>query len=290
MLFKYNPAIIKFTKDGFRTWLLNLLINYPTPLKIKNAKFNGLTKINFITKSRAQHLKDIVNLNFVDVPEEIGDIIKTMSQQIKLNITIKDKQLNYIKKQLSEEDLNILTSFRGIDVLSGVGLLAQIGSIERFTNVGQITAYFGLHVVYRKSGDGQYGNHLSKRGSREFKRILYMVALAAISHNNDIRRLYLRKCVEGKPSMVALCACMRKVLVITYSMLKNKEEFQCRYDKESLKDLEDKYKKIVKQKRLNRAKEKYMKNRKTESFDINAPISKREARLRKEYINNDLFL
>jgi len=38
LLFKYNPGIIKFTKDGFRNWLLNLLINYPTPLKIKNAK------------------------------------------------------------------------------------------------------------------------------------------------------------------------------------------------------------------------------------------------------------
>lgn len=290
LLFKYNPGIIKFTKHGFRNWLLNLLISYPTPLKIKNAKLNGLTKIPFITKSRAQVLKGIAKSDFINVPEEIGEIIKTICQQIKLNSNTKDKQLSYIKKQLSQEDLNILTSFKGIDILSGIGLLTEIGSIDRFSNVGQITAYFGLHVVYRKSGAGQYGNHLSRGGRREVKRILYMVALSALTNNIDIRRLYLRKCVEGKPSMVAIGACMRKILVIIYSMLKNKEKFESRYDKESLKDLEEKHKKITTQKRLNRAKEKYTKNRKTDSFDINAPISKKEAKLRKEYVENELFI
>lgn len=68
-----------------------------------------------------------------------------------------------------------------------------------------------------------------------------MVALVALRHNNDIRRLYLRKCVEGKPSMVAICACMRKILVIIYSLLKNKEEFRSGYTKESYQDLEIKY-------------------------------------------------
>lgn len=284
LMYKYNPGFISFMKGSLSNWFLSLLIKYPTPLKIKNAKISGLTKIPHITKTKAQKLKDLVKVSSFETPEEIGEIIKTICLQINLNNEIIGKQLEYLKKQISEEELELLLSFNGIDVLSAIGLLVEIGCVNRFVSKGHLVAYFGLNVVFRKSGDGQYGMHMRKGGRTEAKRLLYMIALSSISHNTDIRRFYLKKRIEGKHSMVAIGACMRKILITIYSMLKNKEKFQNRIDKKDLIELEIKYEEIQDLKREQRAKEKFKKNRKIDSFDSNAPISNRETQIRNAYM------
>ena len=51
--------------------------------------------------------------------------------------------------------------------------------------------------------------------------VLYMGALVATRHNPAIRDFYQRLLASGKPKKLALVACMRKLLVILNSMLKN---------------------------------------------------------------------
>lgn len=284
LMYKYNPSLIQFMKSNISNWFLSLLIKYPTPLKIKNAKISGLTKIPHITETKAKKLKDLVNSHYIETPDEIGEVIKAICIQIRLKDEIIDKQLNFLKTQISQEDLEILISFKGIDVLSGIGLLVEIGSIERFVSKGHIVGYFGLNVVFRKSGDGQYGMHMRKGGRTEAKRLLYMIALSAIRDNTDIRQFYLRKKIKGKHSMVALGACMRKILITIFAMLKQKTKFKEQLDKKNLIDLEKKYEEIQDLKNNQRAKEKFKKNRKIDTFDPNAPISNRETKTRQYYV------
>ena len=56
---------------------------------------------------------------------------------------------------------------------------------------------------------------------RPMRAVLYMGALVATRHNPAIRDFYQRLLASGKPKKLALVACMRKLLVILNSMLKN---------------------------------------------------------------------
>ena len=51
--------------------------------------------------------------------------------------------------------------------------------------------------------------------------VLYMAALSARTHNPVIRKFANRLEAEGKLKKVVLTACMRKLLVILNTMLKN---------------------------------------------------------------------
>ena len=63
-------------------------------------------------------------------------------------------------------------------------------------------------------------------GRRDIRAALYMPILSAIQHNPVLRRFYQRLLNEGKQKMVAVVACMRKLLVILNTMLKNNEPWK----------------------------------------------------------------
>jgi transposase len=59
-------------------------------------------------------------------------------------------------------------------------------------------------------------------GRSQVRAILYLAAMSAIRHNPVIRAFYKRLTAAGKNRMVALTACMRKLLVILNAMLKHR--------------------------------------------------------------------
>jgi transposase len=56
--------------------------------------------------------------------------------------------------------------------------------------------------------------------------VLYMATLSSIRYNEAIRVFYHRLTSSGKPKMVAVIACMRKLIVILNSMLRTKTRWQ----------------------------------------------------------------
>ena len=49
--------------------------------------------------------------------------------------------------------------------LFSFGLLLEIGTIERFSSVKKLASFFGLHPVYKQSGDGTFKRRMSKKGT-----------------------------------------------------------------------------------------------------------------------------
>jgi transposase len=87
-------------------------------------------------------------------------------------------------------------------------------------NRKQIAALVGVAPFNRESG--RYRGKQTIRGGRgPVRSVLYMGALAAIRHNPVIRVFYQRLFEAGKPRKVAITACMRKLLVILNTMIKN---------------------------------------------------------------------
>jgi len=127
-----------------------------------------------------------------------------------------------LRKQVS-----LLDTIPGIAWTTAVGLLGEIGDAARYRSPKALAAHAGLIPSQRTSGTSVRGKStIGKEGSRALRRLLYMPALVAISHNPALREFYDRLRQRGKLKMVALVAAMHKLLRICWGVLKHQLPFQ----------------------------------------------------------------
>ena len=114
---------------------------------------------------------------------------------------------------------DLLTSAPGIGPTTARVLIGQLPELGRL-NRKQIAALAGLAPYNRDSGTLR-GQRVIWGGRGEVRRALYMATLSATHSNPVIRDFYQRLKAQGKPSKVAMTACMRKLLVMLNAMLRD---------------------------------------------------------------------
>ena len=122
-----------------------------------------------------------------------------------------------------------------LDTIPGLGsvtiatLLAEI-EFDRFDRAPKLAAFTGLVPCIKTSGTSlNKSKGMSKAGSADLRRSLYMPAVVAMQFNPVIKAFYARLLTNGKSKMQAVCACMRKLLCIAYGVLKSKRPFDPNY-------------------------------------------------------------
>ncbi|MBD2809867.1 IS110 family transposase [Xenorhabdus sp. Vera] len=112
-------------------------------------------------------------------------------------ITLLKQEINdteqKIKKHIDDfpmlkKNKALLESIPGIGERLSTTLLAYIGDGSRFHHSGQVVAYAGLNPKLHESGQLKGRAHLSKQGSAELRKALYMPALAAINCNKVVKK------------------------------------------------------------------------------------------------------
>lgn len=122
------------------------------------------------------------------------------------------------------EDASLLTSAPGIGPQFTAGALAWLPELGRLDRA-KIAALVGVAPYDDSSGERNGARHIAG-GRHRLRRLLYMATLgAATRHNPVIKAFYQRLRAEGKPSKVALVACMRKLLTILNAMAKTHTAF-----------------------------------------------------------------
>ena len=81
-------------------------------------------------------------------------------------------------------------------------------------------ALVGVAPYNRDSGRFR-GKRMIRGGRSHLRHMLYMAAVVAARFNPVIRTFYQRLLAAGKPKKLALTACMRKLVIIINSMVKN---------------------------------------------------------------------
>lgn len=151
-----------------------------------------------------------------------------------------DKQIIKIKKVLKEvikqdetlkQQVELLMSIQGIGEKTAWSILAYLGDISLFSSAKQVTSYAGINPKIEQSGTSINKSSLSKVGNKRLRKTLYMPALTAVRHNPLMKDLYERLRKKGKPNKVALCAVMRKLLVLAYGVLKSGKVFDPCYQR-----------------------------------------------------------
>ena len=117
----------------------------------------------------------------------------------------------------AKEDL--LRSVPGVGPILSRTLMAELPELGRLTH-RQIAALVGVAPLNRDSGSFR-GKRRVWGGRAPVRAVLFMGALVAKQHNRVIRAFYERLLAAGKCKKVALVACMRKLLIILNSMLRN---------------------------------------------------------------------
>jgi len=146
-----------------------------------------------------------------------------------------DEQLTIVEKAIAElcENDPLLKSHRdllctipGVGKLSAVRFLAYGKSNLTDYSARALVAHAGLAPRHRQSGTSVQGkSYIAKQGNKHLRHALYMPTLVAITHNPIIRHHYQRLLNNDKPKMVALVACMKKLLLISRAILITKKPF-----------------------------------------------------------------
>jgi transposase len=122
------------------------------------------------------------------------------------------------------EKVELLETVPGIARVISVSLLASLPELGHL-NRRQISALAGVAPFNRDSGRWQ-GRRSIYGGRPLVRSALYMAALVGARHNPVLKVFYQRLRAAGKPAKVALTACMRKLLVILNSMIRNHQRWQ----------------------------------------------------------------
>jgi len=178
--------------------------------------------------SRRRQLRDMLTAE----GNRLQSADSTVYRRLKVHIRWLERELSDIDDDLDsaikESPLwrvkdDILKSVPGIGPVVSITLLSELPELG-LLNQKEIAALAGVAPLNRDSGTF-VGRRTVWGGRSRVRAALYMAALVASRHNPVIRDFYLRLCAAGKPKKVALTACMRKLLLIVNSMIKNKQRW-----------------------------------------------------------------
>ena len=114
----------------------------------------------------------------------------------------------------------MLQSVPGVGPVLTMTLLAHLPELGTL-NRRQIASLVGLAPFAHDSGNSR-GRRFICGGRLSVRNSLYIATLSAIQYNPLIRTFYQRLLANDKPRKLAIVACMRKLLVILNTMIKNR--------------------------------------------------------------------
>lgn len=138
------------------------------------------------------------------------------------------------KISLKNDDVLLLMTTPGLDFYSALIIYNEIGDINRFKDSSALCMYSGLVPGVWSSADVTRIGRMTKRGPPTLRWILTVVVGIIIRFENPIREFYRRIVRKKRSKKIAHVAAARKVLVMIYYMLKNREK--CRWGIEQMSE------------------------------------------------------
>ena len=117
-------------------------------------------------------------------------------------------------------DLAALTGLPGVGEATALLVLARAGNVEDYPSAQAYAAAAGLAPCRRESGSWKGRTRISKQGDASLRSGIYMAAVVASRFDPVLKEFRERLLAGGKTKMQALVACMRKLLMRCYGVLK----------------------------------------------------------------------
>lgn len=158
---------------------------------------------------------------------------KVVKPRLKEHIAYLERELEELDQELRaqlqqspiwREKDDLLRSVPGVGAVTATTLLAELPELGKL-NRKEIAALVGVAPFNCDSG-GIRGKRAIWGGRASVRHTLYMATLSASRYNPVISNHFHQLIQQGKPSKVALVACMRKLLTILNAMMRSMTSWQ----------------------------------------------------------------
>ncbi len=226
ILYQYFPELLVYCRHGIPNWVLRLLCKYPCAALVYKAGVEKITALKGISKEKSAAIIGKLSKEDQMISKQLQHIIFSTAKEILHKDGLITVEKLFLKKMYEQNSqVKRVSSIRGIGIESAIIIMLEIEDINRFSSAKKMASYFGVHPCFKQSGDGIWGNHLSKKGRGEIRGVLYMTALSGIRYNSIIKKMYARFRAKGMKHLEAMGVVMHKLLRIVFGVLKNDKDF-----------------------------------------------------------------
>jgi len=155
------------------------------------------------------------------MPKELAMTIKPVLTLFKNMILKIEAKISKLIESCPEYRVKneILQSMTGIGKIAAASIISNLPELG-YINSKQASALIGVAPMNRESGRFQ-GHRKIQGGRPQVRTVLYMAMMSAMQSNPVFKATYQRLLAAGKPKKVAIIACIRKMIVILNSMLRD---------------------------------------------------------------------
>lgn len=177
--------------------------------------------------------RQLVQLRVAEENRFKDGLTKLVRQSVRRSITAINQDIVKLDRAIlelvqSDDDwkqrFELLKTVPGVGDTTAAALVAELPELGQL-NRQQITALVGLAPYPDDSGTRTGPRHI-RGGRKTLRAALYMAVLSATQHNPVLKAFAERLKQRGKQGKVYLTACMRKLLVILNTMVKNKTSWK----------------------------------------------------------------
>lgn len=166
-----------------------------------------------------------LRLTAVVVMEKMMEMIGQLDEQIK------ELAREMPVPEVLEPKIEVLRSMPGVGRLLAATILAEIGSIQRFSSPKALCSWAGMTPRVHQSGAVLRHGRITKEGSRYLRSAMVCAAITAIRVSPRWSGVYER-IARRSGWRSAKVAVGRKMLNVIYHMLKRGEHYQERYEQQ----------------------------------------------------------
>jgi len=208
------------------------LVSMRTKLKnMAHAAFsrNGiaLTRAAFASRSSCARL-----LSRDDPPAADLLVLRACLRQVEqLDVEVKVMEEEVMRRGKSLRGVRRLLQVHGLNLLSAISLLAEVGDVSLFETSKQLVSYAGLATSTKQSSETVRHGGITKRGRKRLRTVCIQAVLAMVNRTDTPLMSFYQQKKREKGAGKAICATARKLLTIIFVLLKKELDYWYLEDK-----------------------------------------------------------
>ena len=203
----------------------------PLPKDIVNLGVDGVNRIWRDAKVRGVGMKRAKAL-VTAAEHSVGSREAQEAARIEFQILLSDLEMQtkreaelmeMIREKIAEVPyVDKLLEIRGVGLKTVVGFVAEVGDIRRFDDPKQLQKLAGYAIVKNQSGKHKGESHISYRGRKRLRYVLYEAAVSVVAHSPEFRSIHQYYTTRNKnplKKMQSMIAVACKLIRVFYLIL-----------------------------------------------------------------------
>ena len=161
-----------------------------------------------------------------DLPAADLLVLRAALRQIEqLDAEVKKIEEEVARRGRTLKGLRRLLQVHGLNLLSAISLLAEVGDIALFDTSKQLVSYAGLATSTKQSSETTRHGGITKRGRKRLRTVCIQAVLATVNRADTPLMNFYQKKKREKGAGKAICATARKLLTIIFVLLKKELDY-----------------------------------------------------------------